>query len=77
MSDLSALRALAGLMDELAQSRKDNAVLSGQVARVEAAMGNHPKTCESVQMEKACGWKRAYADVEQALAIPTGPKAGE
>ena len=57
------VNAAPALLNELDQLR-------GQVARVEAAVGNYPKTCESVKMEKVCGWKRAYADVEQALATP-------
>ena len=76
MTDTSALRALAGLLDEIDRLREDNAVLSGQVARVQALHqpdwsdwgSDHPEENASC----SCGVNYDHADCPtvQALAIP-------
>ena len=77
-ANASALRALEELLDELDQLRKDNAVLSGQVARVEAlhVPNNeswHPGTwcneCMQADHEGLTGCEHP-CPTKQALAIP-------
>jgi len=53
------------LLNELDRLRKFK-------ARIESATSNYPYPCNSYNGKGlgACGWKRAYADVVQALATP-------
>jgi len=61
----NALVSADGLLNELDQLREFK-------ARIESATSNHPDPCHSYNGKGigACGWKRAYADVLEALAIP-------
>ena len=65
-TDTSALRALEGLLNEIDRLREDNAVLRGQVARVETL--------------RTYGWANgqqvATPQIRNALAIPAERQEG-